>query len=89
LKASEAEISQIKDDEAYVSFWVRQSRLAGDLDKRLLVALRDWFKDAWAFSRVLFRAEEDETRLVGIYQQAGLELRYLVETTSGKAFLYE
>ncbi len=89
LKASEAEISQIKDDEAYVSFWVRQSRLADDLDKRLLAALCGWFKDAWAFSRVLFRAEEDETRMVRIYQQAGLELRYILETTSGKAFLYE
>ncbi len=89
LKASDAEISQVKDDEAYVTFWVRQSRLADGLDKRLLAALRDWFKDAWAFSRVLFRAEEDETRVVRIYQQAGLELRYILETTSGKAFLYE
>jgi hypothetical protein len=44
----------LSDSTAYVSFWVRKTRLADRLDRRLLHALIPWFYDEWAFVHVLF-----------------------------------
>jgi hypothetical protein len=89
LQASETEISQIGDDEAWVTFWVRQSRLADELDKRLFAALRGWFTDAWAFKRVLFRANDNEARVMRLYQAAGLQPRYTLQAGARTTYLYE
>ncbi len=52
---------------ALLRFWVRESYLGESLDKKLLMSLIDWFRDEWAFSRVVFtiaNADERQTQLV-------------------------
>ncbi len=66
----------VREDEAAVSFWVRQSRLADNLDRRLLSALLPWFRQDWAFSRVVYTANRRETRQQDLYSSAGLRLLY-------------
>jgi RimJ/RimL family protein N-acetyltransferase len=49
------------DNVAMLRFWVRQSYLNRDLDRLLLKSLIDWFRNDWAFSRVVLTiADEDE-----------------------------
>jgi hypothetical protein len=66
----------LSDNAAYVSFWVRQSRLADRLDRRLLQALLSWFQNEWAFAHVLFIAQKIEERQVRLYEEMGLRLLY-------------
>lgn len=62
------------DDAAEASFWVRQERVADDLDKRVLAALLPWLRRDFAFSRLYLRAFEREQRHVAIFAEAGLRL---------------
>ncbi len=71
----------VREDEAAVSFWVRQSRLADNLDRRLLSALLPWFERDWAFSRVVYTANRRETRQQDLYAAAGLRLLYSFTNT--------
>ena len=49
------------DYAALFRFWVRESYLKQNLDRRLLEVLIDWFRNDWAFSRVVFTiANENE-----------------------------
>jgi hypothetical protein len=66
----------LSDNAAYVSFWVRQSRLADRLDRRLLQALLSWFQNEWAFAHVLFIAQKIEERQIRLYEEMGLRLLY-------------
>lgn len=92
------------DNTAYVSFWVRSTRLADDLDRRLLTALILWFLNEWAFSHVLFFAQKSEERQIQLFEEMGLRLlyslrphqpfleivlAYLVEPTSDRTKLKE
>jgi RimJ/RimL family protein N-acetyltransferase len=55
------------DHVAMLRFWVRQSYLDGDLDRRLLKSLIDWFGNDWAFSRVVLTvadADKKQNKLV-------------------------
>jgi hypothetical protein len=61
---------------AYVSFWVRQSRLADSLDRHLLQALLPWFQNEWAFSHVLFIAQRIEQHQIQLYEEMGLRFMY-------------
>ncbi len=61
------------------AFWVRQSRLAEDLDRRLLTTLMDWFKRDWAFSRVVFFTSARDERQMQILVEAGLRQLYVKE----------
>jgi hypothetical protein len=47
---------------ALLRFWVRQSYLDGDLDRRLLESLIDWFRNDWAFSRVVLTVADADER---------------------------
>jgi hypothetical protein len=67
-----AECATVGAYEAWVTFWVRQSRLADNLDARLLRALRAWFRADWAFHRVVFAAGHAETRQCRLFDEAGL-----------------
>ncbi len=60
----------------YVSFWVRQSRLADRLDRRLLQALIPWFQHEWAFLHVLFIAQKIEERYTQLFEEMGLRFLY-------------
>ena len=64
---------------ARTAFWVRQSRLADDLDRRVLLALINWFKRDWAFSRVVFFTSDHNERQMQIFAEAGLRQRYVKE----------
>ena len=64
------------DRTAYVSYWVRSTRLADHLDKRLLTTLIPWFLNEWAFSHVLFITQKSEERQIQLFEDIGLRLLY-------------
>ncbi len=66
----------LSDNTAYVSFWVRHSRLADHLDRRLLQALIPWFQHEWAFLHVLFFAQKIEERQIRLFEEMGLRFLY-------------
>lgn len=77
LIGQDAERSQyLSDRTAYVSFWVRSSRLADRLDRRLLQALIPWFQNEWAFLHVLFIAQRIEERYIRLFEEMGLRFLY-------------
>lgn len=76
LGESTEEPVEIGNYEARATFWVRQSRLADDLDKRLLNALLTWFKAEWVFTRVAFLARKVQERQIRLFNEAGMRLLY-------------
>lgn len=55
------------DHSAVFRFWILQSHLDKNLDRRLLTFLIDWFRNDWAFSRVVLiiaDADEKQNQLV-------------------------
>ena len=66
----------LSDNTAYVSFWVRQSRLADHLDRHLLQALIPWFQNEWSFLHVLFIAQKIEERQIRLFEEMGLRFLY-------------
>jgi hypothetical protein len=78
FKATEAELAALEDYQACTSFWVRQSRLADELDRLLLAALVAWFERDWAFSRVFFNVHEQVQRQARLLAEAGLEKLYVL-----------
>jgi len=66
----------LSENTAYVSFWVRSTRLADHLDRRLLTTLIPWFLNEWAFSNVLFFAQESEERQIRLFEEMGFRLLY-------------
>lgn len=69
-------VEHIPDDSAYATFWVRQNRLAGNLDRRLLQALIAWFHTEWAFSQVVFLTQKVQTRQIQLFEEMGMQLQY-------------
>jgi hypothetical protein len=69
-------VEYLSDRTAYVSFWVRQSRLADHLDRRLLQALIPWFQNEWAFLHVIFIAQKIEERYIRLFEEMGLRFLY-------------
>ena len=69
----------LADRTAYVTFWVRHSRLADNLDRRLLQALISWFQNEWAFLHVIFIAQQVEERQIRLFEEMGLRLLYTLE----------
>ena len=77
LSKEDARSSEFKADfTAYVTFWVRQSRLADALDKRLLQALIPWFQNQWAFSQVLFIVQKVEQHQIELFEEVGMQYLY-------------
>lgn len=70
------QLAEVGEHEAWVTFWVRQSRLADKLDVHLLHQLLTWFKTEWAFTRVVFAARKEQERQVRLFNEAGLRLLY-------------
>jgi hypothetical protein len=66
----------INSSEACTSFWVRVSRLDDGLEDRLLDALIGWFKDEWAFSRVVFSTNSEDNRQAKLFAERGLRQLY-------------
>lgn len=68
---------QMKGDHAaMLRFWVRQSYLDGDLDRRLLIALIDWFRKDWTFSRVVLTVADADERQNQLANDLSLQLAH-------------
>jgi hypothetical protein len=89
LQTSGQAINNVQEPAAYISFWARSSRLADDLDKRLLAALCAWFKEEWPPLATYFYAGERQTRFLQIYQEAGKEAVYTLQGKIGTFQLYQ
>lgn len=76
LQRAALSVEHIPADSAYVTFWVRQSRLADQLDWRLLQALIAWFQAEWAFSQVAFVAQKAQVRQIRLFEEMGMQLQY-------------
>lgn len=64
------------DHEAAVLFWIRQSRLADGLDRRLLHALVPWLTQEWRIANPLVVTNEQFEQQVALIEDAGLRLRF-------------
>lgn len=84
LKRVGISVENIPEESAYVTFWVRQSRLQDNLDRRLLQALIPWFQTEWAFSQVAFVAQRAQVRQIQLFEEQGMQLQY----TLPKSFVY-
>jgi hypothetical protein len=75
---------------AVASFWVRQSRLDDDLDRRLLGSLVDWLRSEWIYSSVSFRTNSNDTRQTRLFELAGLRRLHSIDfpDNSGHFFIY-
>lgn len=72
LPANPGELANIAADETLVRFWVRSSRLDGDLERHLLDTLLNWLDDAWSFSRVFFQTAKLNTRQSALFENYAL-----------------
>lgn len=90
LGAPEDELAGVGDGEAYVTFWVRESELAGGLERRLLTTLVDWLDADWPFGRVVFGTNSDDSRQVSLLEECGFKerWRYPVEGRQSSYLLY-
>jgi hypothetical protein len=59
---------------ARLRFWVRQSHLDDDLDRRLLKSLIDWFRDDWRFSYVVLTVADADERQNRLAKSLSLQL---------------
>ena len=78
---TKATVTPVRDDswedvDAVVYFWVRTSRTAAAMDRRLLEALREWFADEWAFQRPVYAASELFEEQVRLFSDAGMPVRF-------------
>ena len=62
--------------EAAVYFWVRESRLADGLDRRLLAALGPWLEHDWRIEGHLVVTNEQFGQQVAMIERANLRLRF-------------
>ena len=81
--------NESSDGIAEASFWVRQERVAADLDRRVLASLLPWLRKDFAFSRLYLRAFAREQRHVAIFAEAGLRLAASYPAQDTQLLLYE
>ncbi|MGH8006580.1 MAG: GNAT family N-acetyltransferase [Candidatus Binatia bacterium] len=62
--------------EAAVYFWIRKSRLADELDRRLLDALGPWLEHDWRIEHHLIVTNEQFEQQVAMIEGANLQLRF-------------
>lgn len=67
------------DYEAVILFWIRQSRLAEALDRKLLDILRAWFEQEWTFDGYLFLTNEQFEQQVAMFEGTNLQLQLEVK----------
>ncbi|MEM7125397.1 MAG: N-acetyltransferase [Chloroflexota bacterium] len=92
---SQAETTPIGDTdwanyEAIILFWIRQSRLAEAMDRKLLDILRPWFEQEWTFDGHLFMTSEQFEQQVAMFEGTNLQLQFEVKQpkNSGKDLAY-
>ena len=79
------------DYEAAVYFWVRKSRLATEMDRLLLDALRTWLAEDWSLGGHLIVTNEQFAQQVDMFEHTDLQLRFEVEEPDkpGRYLAYE
>jgi RimJ/RimL family protein N-acetyltransferase len=77
-------LTDVPADAAVVGFWAKQPRLADQLDERLLAALREWFKQEWAFSAVYFSTRNINEQQVQLLEATDMPKQYTL-TVSRRA----
>lgn len=88
-----AEISAVdgskwSDYAAAIYFWIRKSRLADALDRRLLDAMGPWLAHDWRFDSFLFITNEQFEQQVQMIESADLPLSFCISDPKAKgAFL--
>ncbi|RPI73059.1 MAG: hypothetical protein EHM45_21300 [Desulfobacteraceae bacterium] len=87
LWADAAQLCGKSNHAAIVSFWVRASELASDLDRHLLESLRKWFQDDWAFDCVLFGTSPQDACQPTLFTETGLEQRLTFPLPNGGLYL--
>ncbi len=68
-----------RDYEAAIQFWIRQSRLAEQMDKKLLTLLRPWFEQVWDFDGHFYLTNEQFEQQVALFEEADLQLQMEVK----------
>ena len=76
--------------EAAFYFWVRKSRLADGLDRRLLEALGPWFAQEWGVAHPLVITNEQFVQQVAVIESARCPLRFRLTFPNepGKSLAY-
>lgn len=74
-------VTPVGDDEwvdvdAVIFFWARLSQMASGMDKRLLAALRAWFKDGWKLEKTVYVTSEQFTQQVDLLDRTDLNLKF-------------
>lgn len=74
-------VTPVGDDEwvdvdAVIFFWTRLSQMASGMDKRLLAALRAWFKDEWKLEKTVYVTSEQFTQQVDLLDRTDLNLKF-------------
>ncbi len=59
--------------DALVRFWVAQPYLAQNLDKTLLLALRQWFSAEWSFTDIFWHTPANNPQQIALFQTNGLQ----------------
>ena len=76
--------------QAAVYFWVRQSALAEQLDRRLLETLNIWLRREWSLDRYVFITNERVQHQIALLESAGrkalFELRHPGKPSAELAF---
>jgi hypothetical protein len=64
-----------KINAASVRFWVRASLLGSDLERDLLLGLREWFSREWPVDCLVFLTSHSERRQQAFWESNGLQKR--------------
>jgi hypothetical protein len=89
MGASEEQLAAVGDFEAYVTFWIRESELSENLDKRFLLQLVEWLDTQWAFQRITLGTNTADAHQSTLFRElefaeqwrfpiAGSESEYLI-----------
>ena len=78
---TEAQVVAVNDDkwsdfEAVIYFWIRTSRIADALDRRLLDTLGRWIQHNWCLERYLLVSSEQCDQQVALIQSTDRRLRF-------------
>lgn len=67
------------DISATVYFWVRKSKLAEALDRKLLDVLCTWLESAWNSRNCVFVTSEEFSQQVKMIEEAGLHRKFRID----------
>jgi hypothetical protein len=80
----------IKDYEAWLTFWVTPGAAEQNLDEWIVDKLRSWFSEKWAFSKVVLsfgsQATAHELQMI---KKVELKLRFSFQTSEGTLLAWE